>query len=62
MGVFMFNRVFFPNFKILILDEPTAGMDPQARRGVWTILQEVSHGRQCTFTVFERELALIEGS
>lgn len=28
-------------FQILILDEVTAGMDPQARRAVWTVLQEV---------------------
>lgn len=32
--------------KTLILDEPTAGMDPQARRSVWNVLQE--QRKDCT--------------
>lgn len=29
-------------FQILILDEPSSGLDPEARRVVWDLLQQVS--------------------
>lgn len=32
---------FFPNIKILILDEPTAGLDPSARREFLGLIQEI---------------------
>lgn len=31
--------------KVIILDEPTSGMDPGARRQMWNILQKYKEGR-----------------
>ena len=34
----------------MILDEPTSGMDPEARRQTWDILQNERHGRTMILT------------
>ncbi|XP_041350183.1 phospholipid-transporting ATPase ABCA3-like [Gigantopelta aegis] len=36
--------------EIIILDEPTSGMDPAARRQTWDILQRNKHGRTLVLT------------
>ncbi|XP_068902097.1 phospholipid-transporting ATPase ABCA3-like isoform X2 [Tenebrio molitor] len=36
--------------KVVMLDEPTAGMDPSARRAVWNLLQEQKKGRTILLT------------
>ncbi|CAH1111719.1 unnamed protein product [Psylliodes chrysocephalus] len=36
--------------KIIILDEPTAGVDPYSRRHMWSVLQNKRHGRVILLT------------
>ncbi|XP_018579283.1 ATP-binding cassette sub-family A member 3-like [Anoplophora glabripennis] len=38
------------NSKVLMLDEPTAGMDPSARRAVWNLLLSEKEGRAMLLT------------
>ena len=35
---------------MLLLDEPTAGLDPLSRRHIWTVLKERSRDRVILFT------------
>nr|QNH67859.1 ATP-binding cassette transporter subfamily A member 3 X2 [Brachionus rotundiformis] len=39
---------FIGNSSIVILDEPSSGMDPQARHSTWTLLQKFKKERKCT--------------
>ncbi|RZC40676.1 ATP-binding cassette sub-family A member 3-like, partial [Asbolus verrucosus] len=38
------------NSKVVMLDEPTAGMDPSARRALWDLLQKQKEGRAMLLT------------
>jgi ATP-binding cassette subfamily A (ABC1) protein 3 len=39
---------FIGGSKIVILDEPSSGMDPQARHSTWNLLQKFKKERKCT--------------
>ena len=43
--------------KLVVLDEPTAGMDPVARREVWTLLRDVRVDRSVLLTTHHMEEA-----
>lgn len=43
--------------KVLILDEPTSGMDPESRRKVWDFLQLIRHERLILMTTHHMEEA-----
>eukprot|EP01052_Picozoa_sp_SAG31_P004874 SAG31_NODE_207_length_20316_cov_20.465400_4_plen_1865_part_00 len=47
--------------KLLILDEPTAGMDPMTRRKVWSLLQQGKAGRVTLLTTHYMDEADILG-
>ncbi|XP_022671830.1 retinal-specific ATP-binding cassette transporter-like isoform X5 [Varroa destructor] len=47
--------------ELLILDEPTAGMDPQARREIWSILQDARKTRTILLTTHYMEEADVLG-
>ncbi|XP_007951392.1 phospholipid-transporting ATPase ABCA3-like [Orycteropus afer afer] len=38
------------NSKVVMLDEPTSGMDPVSRRATWNLLQQQKHGRTILLT------------
>eukprot|EP01065_Artemidia_motanka_P005092 TRINITY_DN1242_c0_g1_i1.p1 TRINITY_DN1242_c0_g1~~TRINITY_DN1242_c0_g1_i1.p1 ORF type:complete len:1877 (+),score=682.06 TRINITY_DN1242_c0_g1_i1:64-5631(+) len=40
---------------VVLLDEPTAGMDPAARRALWNSLKKVGHGRCVVLTTHHLE-------
>ena len=38
------------HFQIVILDEPSSGLDPEARRHIWSVLQKNREGRTMVLT------------
>lgn len=53
--------VGFSFAQIVILDEPTAGMDPEARRAVWGLLQDERRYRTILMTTHYMEEADVLG-
>ncbi|XP_031243982.1 ATP-binding cassette sub-family A member 3-like isoform X2 [Mastomys coucha] len=47
--------------KVVILDEPTSGMDPASRRAAWDILQHYKHNRTILLTTHYMEEADVLG-
>ncbi|KAK0588286.1 hypothetical protein LWI29_037212 [Acer saccharum] len=47
--------------KLIILDEPTTGMDPISRRHVWDIIENAKRGRAIILTTHSMEEADILG-
>ncbi|ORX81188.1 hypothetical protein BCR32DRAFT_232892 [Anaeromyces robustus] len=45
------------NPKLVFLDEPTTGLDPDVRRLIWSILEEISQGRTIIITTHSMEEA-----
>lgn len=41
-------RALFPHPKILILDEPTTGLDPQTRKNIWNVINKLRKEEQIT--------------
>jgi len=49
------------NSKILLLDEPSSGMDPNSRRETWTILKKVKKDRIVILTTHYMDEAEVLG-
>lgn len=45
------------NPKIILMDEPTTGMDPKTRRGVWSMIRELKKNRVVILTTHDMEEA-----
>eukprot|EP00066_Takifugu_rubripes_P015800 XP_011605066.1 PREDICTED: ATP-binding cassette sub-family A member 1-like [Takifugu rubripes] len=52
---------FVGGSKIVILDEPTAGVDPYARRGIWELLLKYKQGRTIILSTHHMDEADILG-
>ncbi|XP_048851974.1 phospholipid-transporting ATPase ABCA1-like [Brienomyrus brachyistius] len=52
---------FVGGSKVVILDEPTAGVDPCARRGIWDLLLKYRHGRTIILSTHHMDEADILG-
>ena len=53
--------IFRLSFKVVMLDEPTSGMDPSARRSTWDLLQTEKVGRTILLTTHFMEEADLLG-
>lgn len=56
-------HVFVVTFKVVILDEPTSGMDPYSRRLMWSLLKEKCKNRVVLLTThFMDEADILAGN
>lgn len=46
----MINASFLWRFRTVVLDEPTAGVDPYSRRSIWDLLIKYKQGRSIILT------------
>ena len=47
------------NPDVILMDEPTTGMDPVSRRHVWTLIQRLKHQKSIIMTTHAMEEAEI---
>ena len=52
---------FAGDAKLVILDEPTAGVDPYARRAIWDLLLKYKHGRTIILSTHHMDEAELLG-
>lgn len=45
--------------KVLLLDEPSSGMDPEARRQMWDVIAAVSENRTVVLTTHSMEVRVV---
>lgn len=50
---------FVGGAKVVILDEPTSGVDPYSRRSIWDLLLKYRAGNRVTNTVFGSNYAVL---
>jgi ATP-binding cassette subfamily A (ABC1) protein 1 len=51
---------FVGGSKVVILDEPTAGVDPYSRRGIWELLLKYRQGRLLILSLGLRDRSIVD--
>ena len=61
LNYFLFTIALIGDSSVVMLDEPTSGMDPEARRHMWDLLQEIKKERTILLTTHFMEEADVLG-